>query len=157
MHCVKLNIAVLTHACIELSRCFIYKATNFSSSQRSTSPSFISSSQSHQLILMIKTGPLGDEKFCDHHHHHHHRHHHHHHQTHQLILMIKTGPLGDKKSRDVQMTSSSGSLQGCVPRLRKVIMILDPFYFFLMTFIDLSLILSLIVLIARAVKETRNR
>ena len=50
--------------------------------------------------------------------------------SHQLILMIKTGPLSDEKSRDVQMTSSSSSLQGCVPRLRRIIMIFNPFYFF---------------------------
>ena len=65
----------------------------------------------------------------------HHHHHYYHHQhlvciSHQLILMIKTGPLGDEKSRDVQMAPSSGSLQGCVTRLRSIIMIFNTFFFF---------------------------
>ena len=54
MHCVKLNTIVLTHTCFELSRCFTYNATNFSSSFTITTN--ISSCLSHQLILVIKTG-----------------------------------------------------------------------------------------------------
>ena len=39
MHCVRLNTAVLTHTCIELSRCFTYNASQSSPSPSTSPPS----------------------------------------------------------------------------------------------------------------------
>ena len=141
MHCVRLNTAVLTHTCIELSRCFTYNASQSSPSASTSPPSpsrlageVLRSSSSSSLSPLPPPSSHSPAHPDD-----------------------QDWPPGWREvSRCPNDLLQRLVAKQCAPS-KEDYHDFQSVLLFLMTFFDLSLKSSLIVLVAAAVKETRNR